>query len=121
MDIGQPSAAGRTAPLAASLQMVYDESALVTADFDFRQLGPQRWDIAVDTDAGILALGEGGKTLSLDGTVHSLDDAGEYAGLYRRFAALIAAATSDCDLRPLELVADAFLLGERIESAAFEF
>lgn len=113
--------AGRSAPIAASLQMVHDESASVTADFDFRQLGPPRWDIAVDTDAGTLALGDGGKTLSLDGTVHSLDDAGEYAGLYHRFAALIAAGASDCDLRPLELVADAFLLGERIESAAFEF
>jgi D-galactose 1-dehydrogenase len=37
----------------------------------------------------------------------------EYRGLYRRFVELTATGTSDVDLAPLRLVADAFLLGRR--------
>lgn len=45
----------------------------------------------------------------------------EYARLYRRFAELIERGESDVDLRPLQLVADAFLLGRRREGPAFAF
>jgi hypothetical protein len=45
----------------------------------------------------------------------------EYPGLYARFAALIAAGQSEVDLRPLELVADSYLLGERTDVGAFAF
>jgi D-galactose 1-dehydrogenase len=37
----------------------------------------------------------------------------EYRGLYRRFVELTTTGTSDVDLTPLRLVADAFLLGRR--------
>jgi len=40
--------------------------------------------------------------------------AGEYPRLYQRFAELCARSESDVDLRPFQLVADAFLVGERI-------
>jgi predicted dehydrogenase len=113
--------AGRGAPIAAALDMVHDETAPVTADFDFRQTGPQSWDIMVETDRGMLTLSHGGAQLRINGTDRPGDGIGEYPALYRRFAALIAAASSDCDLRPLTLVADAFLLGERIETDAFAF
>ena len=45
----------------------------------------------------------------------------EYEPLYAHFAALIAARRSDVDLAPLRHVADAFMLGERVAAAAFDF
>ena len=44
----------------------------------------------------------------------------EYRGLYRRFVELTASGTSDVDLAPLRLVADAFMLGRRLTVEAFE-
>jgi hypothetical protein len=93
----------------------------VTADFDFLQTGVQSWNITIETDAGTLMLRDGGARLFIAAIEPSLPDSGEYPGLYRHFAALIAAGASDCDLAPLELVADSFLIGERREVAAFTF
>lgn len=113
--------AGRGAPIAAALDLVHDESAPVSADFDFRQTGPQSWDITIETDAGTLMLTEGGARLWIDGVEQAAQGIGEYPALYRQFAELVAAGESDCDLRPLTLVADAFLLGERTETDPFAF
>ena len=66
-------------------------------------------------------LRDGGARLLIDDLEQKLPESDEYPGLYRHFAALIAAGASDCDLAPLELVADAFLIGERREVAAFTF
>ena len=65
-------------------------------------------------------LGEGGKTLSLDGRPLLADEDAEYAGIYARFAELIEAGESEVDLSPLVHVADAFMLGRRIEVEPFE-
>lgn len=113
--------ADRGAPIAARLDMVHDEAAPVSADFDFRQTGPQSWDIMVETDWGTLKLSDGGARLWIDGEEQTPEGIGEYPSLYRRLAELVAAGESDCDLRPLTLVADAFLLGERIETDPFAF
>jgi predicted dehydrogenase len=113
--------AGRGAPIAAVLDMVHDEAASVSADFDFRQTGPQSWDITIETDAGTVMLTEGGARLWIDGVEQPAQGIGEYPALYRRFAELVAAGESDCDLRPLTLVADAFLLGKRTETDPFAF
>jgi predicted dehydrogenase len=112
--------ANRAAPIAASLAMAHG-AATITAEFDFLQTGPQRWDISVETTTGHLELLGGGARLHIDGTPQPLADPGEYPALYRRFASLIATGASDLDLRPLELVADAFLVGERKQVAAFHF
>ncbi|GEO01598.1 D-galactose 1-dehydrogenase [Novosphingobium sediminis] len=113
--------AGRGAPIAAGLAMVLGEAAPVSADFDFRPTWPQSWDITVETDRGTLMLTEGGARLWIDGEEQRTDGIGEYPALYRRFAELVAAGRSDCDLRPMALVADAFLLGERTETDPFAF
>ncbi len=113
--------AGRGAPIAASLKLVHDEAAVVQAEFDFRQTGPQSWDVVVETNKGTLTLRDGGARLEIEGVAQPADGVGEYAGLYARFAALIAKSESDCDLRPLALVADAFLIGDRVETEAFAF
>jgi predicted dehydrogenase len=111
---------GRQAPLAAKLAM-RSGTAPVTADFDFLQTGPQTWDIEVDTDAGMLVLSMGGSILRLPGEAERKAPDREYAGLYARFAELVRAGESDVDVRPLRLVADAFLIAERSVSEPFEF
>jgi len=105
--------AKRHAPIAAELTF---GGISGTAAFDWRQTGPQTWDVAVETEDGPVLLTRGGSRLSVDGKLGEAMPDREYAGLYARFAALIARNESDADPRPLRLVADAFLLGERIET-----
>ncbi len=106
--------ANRAAPIAADLRFRDTAGAPITMDLDWRQTGPQSWDILVETDAGPCRLSQGGAVLSLpSGTDHEEDR--EYAGLYAHFATLIATGRSDVDTDPLRLVADAFLRG-RLET-----
>ena len=110
----------RQAPIAAQLRL----SHAITADFDWRQEGPQTWSIEIETDQGALALHDGGARLEIDGTpTDTAQDAlsGEYPRLYRRMAELVRAGRSDMDLRPMMLVADAFLLGARLTTDPFHF
>jgi D-galactose 1-dehydrogenase len=101
------------APIAANLTLTDIDGLAVTAEFDFRQTGPQSWDILVDTDQGRMTLSSGGARLEVDGKVLAEAPDEEYRGLYRRFVELAATGASDVDLTPLRLVADAFLLGRR--------
>lgn len=113
--------ANRAAPIAADLAFRTASGAPVTAAFDWRQTGPQSWDVAVETeDGGRLLLTHGGSRLTLDGAPALEAEDAEYRRLYARFADLVAAGRSDVDLAPLTHVADAFLLGRRIEVEAFE-
>jgi D-galactose 1-dehydrogenase len=113
--------ANRAAPIAADLAFRTASGAPVSAAFDWRQTGPQSWDVAVETeDGGRLLLTHGGSRLTLDGAPALEAEDAEYRRLYARFAALVAAGRSDVDLAPLTHVADAFLLGRRIEVEAFE-
>jgi predicted dehydrogenase len=109
--------AGRSAPIAADLGLVHGD-APVAAAFDFREQGLQRWDITVVTDTGTLRLGDGGTRLSIDEASIALPASYEYPSLYNRFADLIRTGQSDCDLSPLELVADALLCGVHEASEA---
>ncbi|MDD1526740.1 galactose 1-dehydrogenase [Bradyrhizobium sp. WBOS7] len=101
------------APIAASLTLTDIGGLPVTAEFDFRQTGPQSWDIVVDTDRGRMTLSNGGARMAIDDKVLAEAPDEEYRGLYRRFVELAATGASDVDLTPLRLVADAFLLGKR--------
>ncbi len=108
----------RAAPIAADLAFRDTAGAPIHMDLDWRQTGPQSWDIHVNTDAGTLKLSHGGAVLTLpSGTEHGEDI--EYAGLYSRFATLIRGGRSDVDTAPLRLVADAFLRGRRETTDAF--
>ena len=110
----------REAPIAAHLSLADGEGLPIAAEFDFRQSGPQRWDILVETDGGPLILYAGGARLVAGGEVVVDAAEAEYRGLYRRFVELAATGTSDVDLTPLRLVSDAFMLGRRKIVEAFE-
>ena len=111
--------ANRAAPIAADLRFRDTGGAAIAMDLDWRQTGPQSWDIVVETDAGPCRLSRGGAVLTLpSGTDHAEDR--EYPGLYARFATLIATGRSDVDTAPLRLVADAFLRGRRETADPFD-
>ena len=109
----------RAQPIAADLRFAGADGLAVTAAFDWRQTGPQTWDIAVETGDGRLVLSEGGAKLALDGQPLETTGSGEYPDLYRRFAELIPAGDIDVDVAPLIHVADAFLMGRRLTTDAF--
>jgi len=43
----------------------------------------------------------------------------EYVSVYEHFAQLVAQRRTEVDVRPLELVADIFLIGKRVNVAPF--
>ena len=112
----------RGAPIAAEVELTTDAGLEISAAFDFRESGPQRWNIDFATDAGGMRLSAGGGHLTL-GDQPVPDDPGcldsEYAALYRRFAELISLRASEVDPRPLQLVADIFLIARHIPVEAF--
>jgi D-galactose 1-dehydrogenase len=111
--------ANRDTPIAA--QLIF--SGGVTADFDWRQEGPQTWDIDITTDGGTLALRHGGNELWIDGEKAggATGTHGEYPALYARMAELVRSGQSEVDLAPMVHVADALSLGKRNIVAAFDF
>jgi D-galactose 1-dehydrogenase len=100
-------------PIAAELTLQGPGGLPVRAEFDFRQTGPQSWDIDIETDDGRLLLSKGGSVMHVDGkqTVSAPDR--EYANLYARFAPLVRERRMDVDLAAFRLVADAFMCGRR--------
>ena len=72
------------------------------AVFDWRQTGPQTWDIEVETEAGLtLKLTHGGSCLEIGGRVVVKEDPAEYQAIYRRFDELLNARQSEVDDRPV--------------------
>jgi D-galactose 1-dehydrogenase len=112
--------ANRDAPIAATLALSDAQGLKITAEFDFLQTGPQSWDIDLDTDGGPVTLSMGGARLAGRGQATRRCPDAEYAGLYRRFRELAETGEADVDLAPLQLVADAFLLGRRRIVEPFE-
>jgi D-galactose 1-dehydrogenase len=106
-------------PIAANLSLTDSYGTAVRAEFDFLQAGPQTWNIDVATDSGALRLSMGGKTLAIDGQEVPCASAAEYPDLYSHFAGLVYSRRVDVDVAPLQLVADAFLCGRRIEVEPF--
>ena len=110
----------KQAPIGATLSLATASGAAIDTVFDWRQTGPQTWDIAVETDKGSLLLSEGGNTLRLDGEVQMKAPDEEYPSMYRRFVDLVETRAIDADTAPLRLVADAFLCGRHCPTASFE-
>lgn len=105
------------APIAATL--TFDGSDR-RAEFDWRQDGGEVWEITVGTASGqSLKLAAGGTRLEVDGAVVVEEPSAEYAGIYRRFDELLRGGQSLVDPAPFWLVAEAFMLGRRVEVEAF--
>ncbi|OYU33867.1 Gfo/Idh/MocA family oxidoreductase [Novosphingobium sp. PASSN1] len=109
----------RQAPIAARLRMQTASEVPIVAEFDFRQTGPQTWDIVIEGRGGTLVLSQGGNQLMIDGAAQGVGVEDEYPGLYRRFVDLVRTGRSDADLAPLQIVADAFLRGRMQSTDAF--
>ena len=109
----------RQTPIAARLVF----SGGVSADFDWRQTGPQTWDIEIRTPKGHLALRMGGNVLEIDGHPAGGENTimGEYPALYARMADLVRSGQSEVELAPMVHVADALTLGRRLTTEAFSF
>jgi D-galactose 1-dehydrogenase len=107
------------APIAANLR--FAGRGNLRAEFDWRQQGDEVWEITIGTSSGhTLVLSGGGARLAVDGTMVKEAPPREYQGIYAHFARLLAERRSHVDARPFELVADAFLLGQRREVEAFQ-
>jgi len=109
----------RAAPIAARLSFRDTAGIAVEADFDWRQTGPQIWGIVCETDKGRLCLSHGGARLRIGDFERPGAPEAEYRTIYDRFAAMVREGRSDVDLRPMQLVADAFLLAEHRKVEAF--
>ena len=106
-------------PIAARLEIA-GEGFSVTAEFDFRQTGPQSWDIDIATVDGLVRLSHGGNRLEIDGDSCEVGRETEYPALYERFANLIRAGESEVDLAPLKLAEDALRHGRIAAVERFE-
>lgn len=109
----------RHMPIAADLELFDTAGVPVHVEFDWRH-GPQElWEIEVRTADGTLTLSQGGNRLHIDEREVALGAVHEYPSLYSHWRDLIERRESDADVRPLSLVADAFLLGRREIVEAF--
>ena len=120
--------ANRQTPVAATLHFSSEGAATdasLIAEFDWLKEGDHVWRIDIAALGGpaltlTFMLGEGGVTkLAIDGAPSFQNESTEYERIYDRFARAIEAGESLVDSAPLELVADAFLVGARREVAAF--
>jgi D-galactose 1-dehydrogenase len=111
----------RSAPIAAKLDMVTAAGLPVVAELDFLQTGSQSWDIIAETGNDTMTLSHGGNALSINGASQDVGAEREYPAMYGHFVDLVRYGKSDVDTVPLQLVADAFMLGQTKRVAAFTF
>jgi len=107
----------RQTPIAAEVQFSGD----VSGDFDWRQTGPQTWNIDVETAGGSLRLSQGGAALTIDSVAREVGKNREYPSLYSHMAGLVDRGESDVDLAPMVHIADAMTLGRRVTVDPFQF
>ncbi|MGZ8999034.1 MAG: Gfo/Idh/MocA family protein [Allosphingosinicella sp.] len=113
--------ANRQMPIAASLTLAGPAAdGEMVAEFDWRREGGEEWTIEIVTDASEkIFLSDGGARLSIDGNEVETKGPNEYPALYARFAGLVETGTSEVDLAPLRLTAEAFMLGRRVAVEPF--
>jgi D-galactose 1-dehydrogenase len=111
----------KDAPIAATMRFASgggDEE--LRAEFDWRPIDREVWEITVGTDDGtILHLSKGGAKLDVNGQTVMDQRPEEYEAIYRHFADLLHGGRSHVDPAPMRLVTDAFMLGRRAETEPF--
>ncbi|QGN56318.1 Gfo/Idh/MocA family protein [Novosphingobium sp. Gsoil 351] len=108
-------------PIRARIEMIHDFDVPMAGQFDFLYEGVPHWTIDIHTDQGSLRLDRGGSRLTIAEAEVDCGEDREYRRLYRRFARMVLGGTSEVDLRPLVLVADAMLVGDRNKAPPFHF
>ena len=116
-------------PIGAEITLQGRATIPIDVVFDWRQQGPQSWDITVQAQGHTMALHNGGATMDVDGAevggaelggaAQSTAPAGEYPIMYAMFADLIRSRTSNADIAPLRLCADAYLAGAHVATEPF--
>ena len=112
--------ANREMPIAADLTFGDLAGTRLAGTFDWRQPGPPVWEMRFETDAGLLEVTQHFGAMHIDGVAQAFAPQSQYRGVYEHFANLIVAGASDVDEAPLQIVADAFLCGERRLVEPFE-
>ncbi|HCN91966.1 Gfo/Idh/MocA family protein [Hyphomonas sp. UBA5107] len=103
-------------PVAAEFVLLGD-GPKVDVNFEFHDSDDEIWSIYLEAeDGGVLELVDGGASISVNGEPVGHAPAGEYEGIYRRFAELVRSRQTDFDISPLEIVADAFLIARHQRS-----
>lgn len=112
----------KQAPIAARLRFASSSSSgEFSADFNWDHQGGEAWDVYIRlADNTELKLIEGGSRLFVAGELQASGGKGEYASIYAEFVDLIDERRSNVDIRPLRLVADAYLTGRRSTAPPFE-
>jgi len=110
----------RAAPIAASLTMESLYGVPIFAEFDWRQTGPQTWEIVVESESGVRVFSQGGEDAAHTAAESDSALAEDYRMMYRHFVALARARECDVDTAPLQLVADAFMRGRLEQTAPFD-
>lgn len=119
-DLTYPS--NRQTPIGVKLTLSDAKGTALSADFDWREKGDEKWHMMIELANGKSArLFKGGAALSLDGKTIVEAPSEEYQRIYRRFAGLLDERRSDVNVAPLRLVADAMLLGRRLTTDAFDW
>jgi len=116
--------ANRHAPIAADLTFDTGTRAdqLLSAAFDWRETEKQTWQIEVErTDGTTFKLADGGRRFETTRHAPFVGPADEYPDTYQDFAGLLGASQSRMDATSFQLVADAFLVGSKIEVEAFSW
>lgn len=111
--------ANRQTPVAADLRGTVGEKGRFSGQLDFLRQGRQAWSIEIESDDGRLRLEDGGAALYINDVAVPVGESREYASIYARFADLIANRRSEVDIAPLRLVADVFLISQRVEVEPF--
>ena len=106
-------------PIVAEIGFAGELSGKGAAYFDWRGGGDEIWQIAIETETETLLLDKGGSDLWIDDELVITEKSMEYRLIYTKFAEMLRARRSLVDLRPLQLVADAFLLSHRHRLAPF--
>ena len=106
-------------PIGVDIEAVAQGRIPVSMNFDWRQTGPQTWDISVEAAGHRLDLHHGGATLKIDGVGVDIGKEAEYPTIYRMFAEMIRSRTSNTDITPLRLIADAYLTGATVATEPF--
>jgi predicted dehydrogenase len=107
----------RETPIAATVLLATASGVEILLELDFRHTGIQTWDIDMETNGGTLKLAAGGGKLALDTVRVPIDEsnlASEYRSIYQRFTELVAQKRAEVDARPMQLVADIFLVARRV-------